>query len=476
MPSGGSLAEMTTRAGNSRPTSPVMSPSPRGGDVTNLGVRGLPRSIRSPTPGAHGNRLPREGHKGGGSLVTPNPGLLETVVFEVELHADHDPFPPGLGATQGAGSRSASRSHSRGAGARTRGTRSTGEQGRHTSANSGTSAAGKGTSQPDSAASSVAHPNDGEAQGPKKIGQEERKRAEIFSKWQKIEVLRSQDQKGILERVERGRDRREERFDRLLEAVTGRDNLAYKTALALRERENHEEKRRQELHDAWESKVYQPITVQASKHMNPPDRERSQRETGSKSVDFRLPSDTRRIVVNVLDDPVRGPMVDHARENCFHHVANQVMGNSQSAPTLRDHFSPPQAPGSIVSRARTRPVLEPSNWSLPQLKSTMFGDFAGKCEYGPGFRRALRGGTDVHIPDSSDCVLAAGSTHSRAYGTGDVGILRGDTAAQGESFNFKTAQGASSAAPAQDHFGFARGAHITDMEFPLGKRIFPEFH
>jgi len=298
---------------------------------------------------------------------------------------------------------------------------------------------------------------------------QERKIAEIQSKLSKIEATRAKDQKDMLEVVEKRHERREDRFKRLLQNVTGRDNLAYRTAMALRERQAHEDKRKRELHAAWDEQVYQPIATQAYEHMNPPNRAVKQMLHGSKSVDFILPGDKKKLMANVDGDPNRKPVIEMAKENAFHQAASAVLGQSQSAPDLH------MMAGRVVPRARSRPSLEPTHWHQVALQGTMFGHFAQIAEHGAGFKRSLRGGTNVHIPDESDGVPAVGKRNTRAFGINDLGILKGDTAARGESSTHKQEWGAASGAPIQDHYTYETGTRVTDIEFPLGKRMFPEF-
>jgi hypothetical protein len=303
---------------------------------------------------------------------------------------------------------------------------------------------------------------------------------EISSKWQKLEAMRGRDHKIVVERVERGRERRDERFGRLLREVTGQDNLAYKTALALRERDDHEEKRKRELHLEWDDKVYQPLADQIHTMLHPGSRADEQKLQGTKSVGFLLPDEPQLVRVNVHGDPARKSVVDHARENTFHGVAGTVLTGTRSLPDLcrQTHSGCATANGkrSIIQLARSRAVLEPEEWAQSRLQGTMFGHFAQVAEHGPCFKRAQRGGTNAHLHDVSDDVLASGTRKSRALGPGDVGILRGDTAARGETSNCKTVHGCSSAAPAQDHFTYETGPQITALEFPLGKKMFPGFH
>lgn len=298
----------------------------------------------------------------------------------------------------------------------------------------------------------------------------ERKRIEIKSKLRKIDDARERHLKEMAEVVERRHERRGERFDRLLENVTGRDNLAYRTALALRERQDHEEKSRRELHQNWEQQVYQPIAKQAYDHMNPPNRAMKQMLHGSKTVGFLLPETKKTIVANVDGDPNRRPVVELAKERAFHQVANAVLGQSSSSPDLR------MIAGHVVPRARSRPSMEPELWGQVRLQGTLFGHFAQIAEQGANFKRTRRGGTDVHVPDEHDGVEAVGKRNTRSFGRNDLGILKGDTAARGEASSFKQSWGAASGAPTQDHYTYEQGTRVTDIEFPLGKRMFPAFH
>jgi len=447
-----SMRKSVEDASEFRPTAPLSKLTGAGEGSTLLAHHYL-----SPKSGAHAGaamKLPRDGLKGGGQIRMSNRSLLESVKDEMEFLAATEKPPEGLKKSE------------------TR--RPDGDTG----------GANRGAAATEEHASPRAKATTKKVGG--KVTQEERKRAEIFSKWQKTEDHRERDRKDIMERVEKGQERRQDRFNRMLEAVTGRDNLAYKTALALREREAHEDRRKRDLHAAWTDTVHKPLVDQADNHMNPPDRLHKQRMNGSKSVEFSLPGVVKSLVANAHDDPVRKPVVDHARENAFHQVATSLLRGSHSAPDLlrSQQMGPhdaigaakPGPGGGVVPRATTRPVFEPTNWGQRDIQGTMFGHFAQVAEHGPGFKRALRGGTNAHLSDGSDMVLIAGSRKSRTEGHGDVGILRGDTAAQGESANYKHYHGASCAAPSQDHFTYQTGRRVTDLEFPLGKKIFLEYH
>jgi hypothetical protein len=440
-----------------------------------------PPDKRPALPSAHPSKLPREGFKGGGKIIATNPVLQEVVVSEMQSFAEFAKPPAGL-----------SRSHSRGReGGRRPSTVSGGissqysHRGSRKNEQAGSTATPRGSSGTPRSANYMLQRKAG------KMGQAERKRVEITSKWQKLEAVRERDHKATLESVERGHERRDERFNRLLREVTGQDNLAYKTALALRERDDHEDKRKRELHAEWDEKVYQPLAEQLHTCLHPGSRADDQKLRGSKSVGFQLPGEKTFIKVNVHGDPARKSVVDHARENTFHGAASSVLVGSRSAPDLLrqthsgilPHASNAvqiaanaNAQKSIIALAKSRPTFEPVEWGQARLQGTMFGHFSQVAEHGPCFKRAQKGGCNAHLHDVSDNVLAGGTRKSRALGPGDVGILRGDTAAQGESSNYKTHHGSSSSAPAQDHFTYEKGHHVTALEFPLGNRMFPEFH
>eukprot|EP00927_Polykrikos_kofoidii_P051248 TRINITY_DN45035_c0_g1_i1.p1 TRINITY_DN45035_c0_g1~~TRINITY_DN45035_c0_g1_i1.p1 ORF type:complete len:445 (+),score=41.11 TRINITY_DN45035_c0_g1_i1:122-1456(+) len=406
-------------------------------------------------PGPQASRLAREGVRGGGTINTANRQLLNSIIGDLELHASVDS--PASSDTNEKTRRRISTPRSKGVALR----------------------------------AAAASPTNRDSDGPIEIRTsiEARKRAEILSKWEKTEALRAKDQNDVVERVQKGQEWREERFKRMLDSITGNNSLAYKTAVALRERDAHEERRRRELHAVWESKVHAPLANQAHQRMNPPNRALQQQLTGSRCVHIQSPEEEGMefaLVENVDDNPARKQVVDHAKENNFHMAASSVLQGSHSMPDLRRSPSSPEciapwpssgssSPASVrsgvVPRAMSRPVLEPTSWGQQHIQGSMFGHFAQAAEHGPGFRRAVRGGRNVHIPNRSDNVLAAGSRNSRILGHGDVGILRGVTATQGETANYKTELGANSGAPGQDHYTYETGANITNLEFPHGKRM-----
>lgn len=306
-------------------------------------------------------------------------------------------------------------------------------------------------------------------------GPEARKLAELQSKWEKADALRQADRKGIREKVEKGKEMREDRFKRLLDSVCSQGGLAMEAAENLRTEDRRQEERRAQLHMEYDEHVNKPVATQAFEQLNPPDRAMLQHSMGSKSVSWKLPDQQFRLRSNVAVDPVRRPIVDNARENAFHQAASSVLGHSSSSPVIFRRSAAIDE-NLVVPRALSRPVLEPTEWGQVKLQGTPFGRFAQNCEHGPGFLRIKRGGTNAFLPDESDGMPSAGTRTDREFGYGDKGILKGDRCTAGETAEYKSWEGASSGAPAQDHFTYQSGDRITDLEFPLGKKIFPEFH
>lgn len=306
-------------------------------------------------------------------------------------------------------------------------------------------------------------------------GPEARRRIELQTKFNKVEVVRQADQKFIRERAEKHKTMRDDRFKRLVDAVCDHGGLAMECAENLAAFEQRYQQRRWDLYAQWDEHVSHPLAKQAFDYINPADRVAQQKLNGSKSVSWKLPHEKPQLKLDVSKDPARRQLYDTEAEKNFHEVAETVLGRSRSSPEILRR-SAMRDPRAVGTRALSRPVLEPTDWGQQQLQGTLFGRFVQACEEGPNFTRARRGGTNVFVPDETDGIEAAGTRFSRLHGHHDMGILRGDTGSQGETSNFKTHEGSSSGAPAQDHFTFQHSREITDLEFPLGKKVFPEFH
>lgn len=308
------------------------------------------------------------------------------------------------------------------------------------------------------------------------LSAQEQHMATIIAKHEKLEEKRERDRRAVLERVEFNKEQREDRFKRLLDEVMGRDSLTSLLAWEIRRREAHQEKRQKELHAAWEEKVFNPLQTQAHEKLNPQDRALLQRLAGTKSVSFEMPGDVFRLRASPHEDPVRKVLVETAKENAFHQAASAVLGQSHSAPDLRSLQSAPGQKPTLIPKPVSRPVLEPVEWGQVAIKGTIHGHTAQVTRNGTGLRRTVKGGKDAHLPDESDGVVPAGTRKGPNGAINDKGILKGDAASRGSASEHKNPFGSSCAAPGQDHYMFEIGSHVTNMEYPHGKRLFPECH
>jgi hypothetical protein len=306
-----------------------------------------------------------------------------------------------------------------------------------------------------------------------------RRQAELMAKYDKIEGSRTGDAKEIQDRLKRMHEMREERFKRLLDGLTMQTEVHYQTAMALRDRNERMDNQVRQTHAEMEEKVFEPMERQCGAFLNPPNRHLEIERNGCKKVGFQIPGDTFRLTYSASRDPARRPLVEAAKENAFHVAAEAFLSKSQSAPSLHGLLKQgPPAPNrnGIVPQSLSRNTLEPENWGQVALQATLFGHNAQVSEQGCGFKRARRGGPNIHVPDELDGVIPAGTRKSRAGNHYDKGILQGSRAFGGETTDYYTDVGHSSAAPGQDHFTYEVGGKAVDAEFPLGKRPFPDFY
>lgn len=296
------------------------------------------------------------------------------------------------------------------------------------------------------------------------------KAAAVAMKQRQLDSLREEDQRRIAKKVEHGKALREERFQRLVAGLSEKGDVA-EVGLELRKIDAQEQLHRQSRHTDWEQSVFEPIQEQLLTHFNGPTRAELQQLHGSRSVDFVEPHE-EDLYIRVGKDPLKRELLEHAKEEAFDREAKRVLGGkSHSAPDLRSTW----APGTSLSRARSRQVLDATEWGQLKLQAQPCGRFAQIVELGPGFRM---GKAVASPPWEADGVPAAGKRTVRAgprsVAHGDSGLFRDGAwaAALGEAAKHKTWHGASSGAPAQDHYTFATGPVVTDIEFPLGKRLF----
>jgi len=300
--------------------------------------------------------------------------------------------------------------------------------------------------------------------------------AELSSRMDRLEQDRFKDQQEIQIKVGHRRNLREQRFHRMFQDVMGHNSDRHEAAMMLREWEENNENVRRGMYNAWDAAVQEPVAKQMLDHVTN-SRATQQQRTGKKNVEIRLPGQGTKAFVRNSQDPLKKQLREQAAEELVLQELEEVVDGPKrgiqrhlSAPS----FAPAAAGGAIA--ARSRPVLEPTEWVPPRLQGVpACGRLAQQAEEGPGFTRIRRGGYNAHVPDESDGVSAAGKRLQRTSGRvqvrNSVGLLRGDLATRGEASLTKSLLGASHAAPLQDHFTFPLGKEVCDKEFPLGKKV-----
>jgi len=328
------------------------------------------------------------------------------------------------------------------------------------------------------------------------------------------EEKRKEDQKDLRARVEKLRQMREQRFERLTDGIFENEKLIMEAAGILRSKESDDLRRKTTLHKDWDTDIYQSVADQLHSHLNPFNRNLRQDLRGFKSVEFQ-PKKDFNISCPGFKDPLKRSLNDKADEDFFHRTARTVlrrnpqsmscpdlnrtmpswssMGSvdpgmraSSSSSNIKGSDSPfiPSKTSSVLfspnqvhlPRGRCKPTFEQTSWGQMKFQDTLYGHFAQICEHGPGFARLIRSGENVFIPDESDGIAAAGKLRTRFGGHNDLGILKGQECSRGESSRYKNEAGSSSGGPSQDHYAFDTSGFATEVEFPLGKKMYAHMH
>lgn len=304
-------------------------------------------------------------------------------------------------------------------------------------------------------------------------GNHERRRKKMAHSVQHQRLLakREDDEKNVRERAERAALLREHKFNTMMENIRNTDSVRVEAAQIIRQQEMEDEKKRRDMYDKWDSEVCQRIEMQMAKFMtrkNPP-------PPGAP---------TFREELLTSDDPTKRCLRDQTAEEDFRRYADLViqgqatdLGAQQMS--LREAVRQREATEAAVrNRSTSRPVLPTESWGQSELFASPYGYFAQRCQAaadGGVFCSAKRMGSDVHRPDETDGVQAAGKTRTktRTYlERNQVGVLAGNHAKEGESARHKKSCGAGSGAPCQDHFNYERQQHVVEGEFPVGKKCF----
>jgi len=305
-----------------------------------------------------------------------------------------------------------------------------------------------------------------------------KKEERIAAKRAAIDAMREQDQRTVHEVVEAGKRRRDARFHRLLEEVEKTTPFARQTATQLHNFEKQLQRRSEKRHGAWQAAVEEPIAEQLERFDDDSFTARKARQqwTGVKTATVKAPDEVFTIKLDVTKDPLRRSLAAHAWEDAFDREAEAVLSATKRSPPLEQLRATTTGRASIP-RARSRPVLEPRSWGQNALQATPYGRFAQVTELGPGARLGKKaacgagGDPAAFLISEADGVEVAGKRAMLETGS-PYGILEGDWAVRGEAAQFKTALGASSGAPVQDHYQYERGNAIMMAEFPVGKRHF----
>jgi len=278
---------------------------------------------------------------------------------------------------------------------------------------------------------------------------------EVMLKHKKFETTRERDQKYIRLMVEHKEDERQARMTRLVENLTGHNgrNPDYQASLQLTEFLANREATVWKHYLDWDKNVFGPNAKKAFMHVN---------RHKFKRLSFNLDDPSFKLYVDTTKDPPKRQLVQNASEKSFQTEAEMAITGDK-----------PCGPPVDLLSSQSRPVLEPDLWGM--YGSSVFGRFSElldpRCTK-PSLRRS---GRNVHLPlpaQVDGCGEVAGTKHSRLFGHHDMGILQ-SARDRGEAQVFKNEAGASSGAPAQDHFTYETGPEIVNLDFPPGKRVFP---
>jgi hypothetical protein len=272
----------------------------------------------------------------------------------------------------------------------------------------------------------------------------------------------------VQERVAKVKDMREERFERLMDEVYN-SQVVGEAARKIRQKDLEEYQKSSGLYRKWSENVYRKIDKHLHRHID----ENVIRAVQPKQVAFKELDQETSCTLRLDDDPLK-------QEQRLQDDEDKI--NRQLAAVARTKSADVRAAaadtGNLPDRARSRPVLEPSDWGQMRLQATGCGHMAQVAEQqagGSSFKTLRRFGHNVFVPDESDLIPTAGKRRTR-WAWNDVGILKGDQAHRGQADGFKTPEGQSNGAPMQDHFQFETGSRVTENEFPLGKKMFPHLH
>lgn len=288
------------------------------------------------------------------------------------------------------------------------------------------------------------------------------RRKEYTAKHGNLLRLREEDEKQIQERRAKSIQLREARFEARLDELTRADALRVEASSIIRDFDIDKERRKVELYNSWDGEVSKRVEHQLSKFMSPAVEE---------TYGFRHE-------LRVSDHPGMRDLRDQQSEQRFHRYAQVILKPSPRGQVKDQNQQRKLAADLEANRTTSRPTLPVEQWDQQHHYCSPNGYFAQGCERGDGlgeFHSQRRMGTNAHMIDESDGVVAHGKTKNR-FEKHLVCMLVGTVAKEGESARHKQPHGAGSGAPCQDHFYYEQGIPIVDAEFPVGRKMYHHLH
>ncbi|CAL1159892.1 unnamed protein product, partial [Cladocopium goreaui] len=298
-----------------------------------------------------------------------------------------------------------------------------------------------------------------DARGPRVQSMAQHKYNDVMLKHKKFETTRERDQKYIRLMVEVKEDQRQARMTRLVENLTAGNarNPDYQASLQLTEFLANREATVSKHYLDWDKNVFGPVAKKAFFHMN--------RHKIKPMTSFNLDAPSIKLYVDTTKDPgktMAGPSQASTGAECFGEILpDRILVSMLTEADLAITGSQPQPSFPLdMLHSQSRPVLEPDLWG--QYGSSVFGRFTELLDPRSTKAALRRSGRNVHLPPDAEtdgCGEVAGTRHSRLFGYNDKGILQ-SARDRGEAQIYKNDVGASSGAPAQDHFTYERGPEI----------------
>lgn len=310
-----------------------------------------------------------------------------------------------------------------------------------------------------------------------------------------LKELRAETDRTIHDKCARDQRQRELMFERMLDEIQEDDMHRVAASQLLEQEEARLDKQKKKMHQDWVRDVKGRVQYQLFRTMHPHQElsdDLSLELTGRILHDaLKEEGDISDLYRNLRqgDDPIKRDLHQKHTEDTFRRTADSIIfgltpGQIASAANTAQGFFPEQEPLSLKEldklwqdRDTSRPALAVDTWGQLKFSATNHGFFSSTRANERGiFHTQKRLGKDRHIPTDADGIICAGTRKTRLGATGDMGTLTGDWNKRGLTSLYRQAHGPSQGAPGQDHYSFETGVHITDQEFPLGKRILKNAH